>query len=130
MRRCVSRPCFHTQRGLTPEAVVEAAIDGFTAGGRNTACAWGLMICAMRDRTDSLEWAEMAIDFRDRGVVGFDLAGEEAGYPPKQHIEAFHAIQQANFYSTLHAGEAFGIASRSGRRCKCAARTGSATRRV
>ena len=53
----------------------------------------------------------MAIDFRYRGVVAFDLAGEEAGYPPKKHAEAFQAIQAANFYSTLHAGEAFGIAS-------------------
>ncbi len=104
-------PCFHTQLGLTPEAVVQAAIDGFTRGKEKYGVEWGLIICAMRDRTDSLEWAEMAIDFRYRGVVGFDLAGEEAGYPPKKHVEAFRAIQQANFCSTLHAGEAFGIAS-------------------
>ncbi len=104
-------PCFHTGLGLTPEAVVQAAIDGFHRGKDKYGVEWGLIICAMRDRTDSLEWAEMAIDFRYRGVVGFDLAGEEAGYPPKKHVEAFHAIQQANFYSTLHAGEAFGVAS-------------------
>ncbi len=104
-------PCFHTGLGLTAEAVVQAAIDGFTRGKEKYGVAWGLIICAMRDRTDSLEWAEMAIDFRHRGVVGFDLAGEEAGYPPKKHVEAFQAIQQANFFSTLHAGEAFGIAS-------------------
>ena len=104
-------PCFHTGIGLTPEAVVQAAIDGFARGQEKYGVAWGLIICAMRDRTDSLEWAEMAIDFRARGVVGFDLAGEEAGFPPKKHVEAFHAIQQANFFSTLHAGEAFGIAS-------------------
>ena len=65
----------------------------------------------MRHLTDSLEWAELAISFRHRGVVGFDLAGEEAGYPPKKHVAAFEAIQRANFYSTLHAGEAFGVAS-------------------
>jgi adenosine deaminase len=104
-------PCFHTELGLTPEAVVQAAIDGFTRGKERYGVEWGLIICAMRDRTDSLEWAEMAIDFRYRGVVGFDLAGEEAGYPPKKHVEAFQAIQRANFCSTLHAGEAFGIAS-------------------
>ena len=104
-------PCFHTERGLTPEAVVQAAIDGFTRGKEKYGVEWGLIICAMRDRTDSLEWAEMAIDFRHRGVVGFDLAGEEAGFPPKKHADAFAAIQQANFFSTLHAGEAFGIAS-------------------
>jgi adenosine deaminase len=104
-------PCFHTQLGLTPEAVVQAALDGFQRGEQKYGVRWGLIICAMRNQTDSLEWAEMAIDFRYRGVVGFDLAGEEAGYPPKKHVDAFHAIQQANFYSTLHAGEAFGIAS-------------------
>jgi len=104
-------PCFHTKLGLTPEAVVLAAIDGFNRGREKFRVEWGLIICAMRDRTDSLEWAEMAIDFRHRGVVGFDLAGEEAGFPPKKHVEAFRAIQQANFFSTLHAGEGFGIAS-------------------
>jgi len=104
-------PCFHTRLGLTPEAVVQAALDGFHRGEQKYGVRWGLIICAMRNETDSLEWAEMAIDFRYRGVVGFDLAGEEAGYPPKKHVEAFRAIQAANFYSTLHAGEAFGIAS-------------------
>lgn len=104
-------PCFHGELGLTPEAFVQAAIDGFTRGKEKYGTEWGLIICAMRDRTDSLEWAEMAIDFRYRGVVGFDLAGEEAGYPPKKHVEAFQAIQRANFFSTLHAGEGFGIAS-------------------
>jgi adenosine deaminase len=52
--------------------------------------------------------AELAVDFRDRGVVGFDLAGEEGGFPPKKHIDAFHFIQRANFNITIHAGEAFG----------------------
>ena len=104
-------PCFHMDRGLTPEAIVQAAIDGLSRGEAQYGVRWGLIICGMRHRTDSLEWAELAIDFRERGVVGFDLAGEEAGYPPKKHAEAFQAIQRANFYSTLHAGEAFGVAS-------------------
>jgi len=104
-------PCFHLERGLTPEAVVQAALDGFARGEKKYGVRWGLIICGMRHRTDSLEWAELAIDFRHRGVVGFDLAGEEAGYPPKKHKEAFDAIQRANFFSTLHAGEAFGVAS-------------------
>lgn len=104
-------PVFHTSLGLTPEAVVQAALDGLHRGQEKYGVRWGLIICAMRNMTDSLEWAEMAIDFRYRGVVAFDLAGEEAGYPPKKHVEAFKAIQAANFYSTLHAGEAFGIAS-------------------
>lgn len=104
-------PCFHLERGLTPEAVLQAVIDGLSRGEEKYGVKWGVIICGMRHRTDSLEWAELAIDFRGRGVVGFDLAGEEAGYPPKKHAEAFQAIQRANFYSTLHAGEGFGVAS-------------------
>lgn len=104
-------PCFHRERGLTDEAIVGAVLDGLRRGEEKRGVRWGLIICAMRDRTDSLEAAELAINFRPRGVVGFDLAGEEAGYPPKKHVEAFAAIQRANFYSTLHAGEAFGVAS-------------------
>ncbi len=56
----------------------------------------------------SQEMAELAIDFRERGVVGFDLAGEEGGFPPKKHVDAFHYIQRENFNITIHAGEAFG----------------------
>lgn len=104
-------PCFHLEKGLTPEAVLQAVIDGLTRGQEKYGVHWGIIVCGMRHREDSLEWAELAIDFRGRGVVGFDLAGEEAGFPPKKHVEAFQAIQRANFYSTLHAGEAFGVAS-------------------
>src|SRR6185436_3173131 len=104
-------PCFHRERGLTDEAIVGAIIDGLRRGEEKYGVKWGVIICAMRDRMDSLEAAELAINFRAHGVVGFDLAGEEAGYPPKKHAKAFAAIQRANFYSTLHAGEAFGVAS-------------------
>lgn len=104
-------PCFHRARGLTDDAIVGAVLDGLRRGEEQYGVKWGLIICAMRHRTDSLEAAEVAINFRHHGVVGFDLAGEEAGYPPKKHAEAFAAIQQANFNSTLHAGEAFGVAS-------------------
>jgi adenosine deaminase len=101
-------PVFHTEKGLTQDEVVEAVIDGLEAGRKSFGVEWGLIICAMRDRTDSLEAAELAIRWRDRGVVGFDLAGGEFGHPPKKHLEAFQAIQRANFYITIHAGEAFG----------------------
>jgi adenosine deaminase len=104
-------PCFHRERGLTDEAIVGAVLDGLKRGEEKYAVKWGLIICAMRNMTDSLDAAELAINFRHHGVVGFDLAGEEAGYPPKKHQDAFAAIQQANFNSTLHAGEAFGVAS-------------------
>jgi adenosine deaminase len=62
----------------------------------------------MRNMNLSQEMAELAVDFRERGVVGFDLAGEEGGFPPKKHVEAFHYIQRENFNITIHAGEAFG----------------------
>ena len=62
----------------------------------------------MRNMKISLEMAELAVDFRERGVVGFDLAGEEGGYPPKIHVDAFHYIQRQNFNITVHAGEGFG----------------------
>ena len=62
----------------------------------------------MRNMKTSLEMAELAVDFRDRGVVGFDLAGEEGGYPPKKHVDAFHYIQRQNFNITVHAGEGYG----------------------
>ncbi len=101
-------PVFHTQRGLTQDEVVAAVIDGMERGHRTFGVEWGVIICAMRDRTDSLEAAELAIRWREKGVVGFDLAGGEAGHPPKKHLEAFQAIQRANFYITIHAGEAFG----------------------
>jgi adenosine deaminase len=57
---------------------------------------------------NTLEIAELAVNFRNQGVVGFDLAGEEGGYPPKKHIDAFQFIKRENFYITIHAGEAFG----------------------
>src|SRR5258708_39009756 len=66
---------------------------------------------AMRNMKLCVEMAELAIDLRERGVVGFDLAGEEGGYPPKKHVDAFHYIQRENFNITIHAGEAFGIES-------------------
>jgi adenosine deaminase len=62
----------------------------------------------MRNMNTSLEMAELAVDFRARGVVGFDLAGEEGGYPPKKHVDAFHYIQRENFNITIHAGEGYG----------------------
>jgi len=65
----------------------------------------------MRDRDDSYHWAELAVRWRGRGVVGFDLAGGEAGFPPKDHLEAFEMIQRSNFNLTIHAGEAYGLES-------------------
>ena len=101
-------PVFHTDKGLHWDAVVSAVLKGLERGRKDFGVQFGVIICAMRNMKLSAEMAELAVDFRDRGVVGFDLAGEEGGFPPKKHIEAFHYIQRANFNITIHAGEAFG----------------------
>jgi adenosine deaminase len=101
-------PVFHTERGLHHDDVVNAVLRGLERGKKDFGIEFGVIICAMRNMKLSLEMAELAVDFRERGVVGFDLAGEEGGYPPKKHVDAFHYIQRENFNITVHAGEAFG----------------------
>jgi len=101
-------PVFHTRKGLSHQQVVSAVLKGLERGRRDFGISSGLIICAMRNMDVSLEMAELAVDFRERGVVGFDLAGEEGGYPPKKHVDAFHYIQRQNFNITIHAGEGFG----------------------
>ena len=101
-------PVFHLQRGLNLEEVVGSVARGFERAAGRYGITLRQIVCAMRDRTDSLEMAELAVASRERGVVGFDIAGEEAGHPPKAHIEAFHLCRRENFSITIHAGEAFG----------------------
>lgn len=103
-------PVFHTLKGLHLETVVRSVLRGLERGKRDFGVEYGIILCAMRNMEPhfSDEIAELAVDFRDRGVVGFDLAGEEGGYPPKKHVDAFHYIQRENFNITIHAGEAFG----------------------
>src|SRR5205085_12189101 len=104
-------PELHVEAGLTLDEVVAAVIEGFRAGsaGRNLTI-YGIL-SAMRTQARSLEIAELAVRWRDAGVVGFDIAGAEAGYPPTRHLDAFHYVQRENFHSTIHAGEAFGLPS-------------------
>jgi len=101
-------PVFHTKNGLSHQQVVSAVLKGLERGRTDFGISSGLIICAMRNMDVSLEMAELAVDFRARGVVGFDLAGEEGGYPPKKHVDAFHYIQRENFNITIHAGEGYG----------------------
>ena len=101
-------PLFHTRKGLTHQQIVSTVLKGLERGRKDFGVRSGLIICAMRNMNVSLEMAELAVDFRERGVVGFDLAGEEGGYPPKKHVEAFHYIQRENFNITVHAGEGYG----------------------
>jgi adenosine deaminase len=109
-------PELHIDAGLRLEQVVEAVLAGF-ADGMTVAREAGrpivarVLLTAMRTAARSLEIAELAVRYRDRGVAGFDVAGAEAGYPPTLHLDAFHLVQRANFHATLHAGEAFGLPS-------------------
>ncbi len=101
-------PVFHTQGGLYYDDVINAVLAGLERGKEKYGVGYGLILCGMRNMKNTLEIAELAINYRNQGVVGFDLAGEEGGYPPKEHLDAFYYIQRANFNITIHAGEAFG----------------------
>jgi adenosine deaminase len=101
-------PVFHRERGLNLEQVLASVLQGFALAEKRYPITLRVIVSAMRDRTDSLEMAELAVAFRDRGVVGFDIAGEEAGHPPKAHRDAFEYCRLQNFSITIHAGEAFG----------------------
>jgi adenosine deaminase len=101
-------PVFHTKGGLSHQQAVASVLKGLEKGERDFGLPGRLIICAMRNMRVSLEMAELAVDFRGHGVVGFDLAGEEWGYPPKKHVDAFHFIQRENFNITVHAGEGYG----------------------
>lgn len=103
-------PVLHVRDDLDLESIVEAALRGLEAGKKATGTCYGLILCAMRNMSPSLslETAELAVSYRDRGVVAFDIAGDESGHPPKRHIDAFQYIRNKNFNITIHAGEAFG----------------------
>jgi adenosine deaminase len=106
----------HTERGLSLPDVVEAVLAGFAAGTADAAALGhhvriGTLLTAMRHAARSMEIAELAVRYRDTGVVGFDIAGAEAGFPPTRHLDAFEYLHRENFHFTIHAGEAFGVPS-------------------
>ncbi|MBE1486944.1 adenosine deaminase [Plantactinospora soyae] len=106
----------HLERGLRLDEVVEAVLAGFAEGAAQAASAGrpiriGTLLTAMRHAARSQEIAELAVRHRDTGVVGFDIAGAEAGFPPTRHLDAFEYLQRENFHFTIHAGEAFGLPS-------------------
>jgi len=106
----------HLERGLDLDQVVEAVRAGFADGSAEAAAGGrpirvGTLLTAMRHAARSQEIAELSVRFRDNGVVGFDIAGAEAGFPPTRHLDAFEYLQRENFHFTIHAGEAFGLPS-------------------
>jgi adenosine deaminase len=103
----------HVSGGMTLDEVVAAVQEGFeegmaASGGRIVVRQ---LLTAMRHQARSMEIAELAIAWRDRGVAGFDIAGAEAGFPPTRHLDAFEYLQRENSHFTIHAGEAFGLPS-------------------
>ncbi len=109
-------PELHIDGGLSLDEVVDAVLAGFaegerTAGGAGRTIVVRCLVTAMRHAARSREIAELAVRFRDRGVVGFDIAGAEAGYPPSRHLDAFEYMRSNNARFTIHAGEAFGLPS-------------------
>ena len=109
-------PELHIDQGLSVDDVVEVVLAGF-ADGEKAARAEGrtitvrCLVTALREAATSMEIARLAIRFRDKDVVGFDIAGAEAGYPPTRHLDAFEYMRNHNGRFTIHAGEAFGLPS-------------------
>ena len=104
-------PELHVGRGLTLEQVVSAVLEGFRIGSAGRGITVYALLTAMRTAARSLEIAELAVRHRDEGVVGFDIAGAEAGSPPTRHLDAFQYVARENFHITIHAGEGFGLPS-------------------
>ena len=116
LRRDSFRPGMHLEHGLTLHEVVEAVFAGFSRAMHDAALEEHPIVVrgilsAMRQANLSETIAELAVEFRDRGVCGFDIAGPEDGFPPTHHLRAFHLVQREDFHMTIHAGEAFGLPS-------------------
>src|SRR5580658_796102 len=104
-------PELHVAGGLSLDQVVEAVLEGFRRGSAGRGITVYALLTAMRTAARSLEIAELAVRHRDEGVVGFDIAGAEAGSPPSRHLDAFQYVARENFHITIHAGEGFGLPS-------------------
>jgi len=101
-------PGLCTREGLSREDVLEAATDGVARAAKETGIDVHVIACALRHLDDSELAARAAIHFKDHGVVGFDLAGPEAGFPPDAHMAAIMRVREAGLGLTLHAGEGDG----------------------
>ena len=106
----------HLQQGLSLQDVVDAVQEGFAQGVAEAAAQGrtirvGTLVTAMRHADRGDEIAGLALANRDAGVVGFDIAGAEDGFPPSRHASAFRTLRDASFPTTVHAGEAAGLDS-------------------
>jgi adenosine deaminase len=103
-------PILHTRKGLRLTAVVEAVIQALNQAQKDFGIDSGVILCGIRSISpaSSLEMAQLAVAYKNHGVVGFDLAGAEFNYPAKAHKDAFQLILKNNINCTAHAGEAYG----------------------
>ena len=103
----------HQAAGLSMREAVEAVQRGIEQGQGEAPgpIVVGQLLTAMRHAMRGLEVAEIAVEYRDRGVAGFDIAGAEDGFPPILHLQAFEYLRENNAHFTIHAGEAFGLPS-------------------
>lgn len=103
-------PVLHQQRGLKLTTIVDSVLEGLRAAKHEKRLKYGVILCGIRHMSPqtSVRLAELCVAYKNRGVVGFDLAGAEANFPAKEHRESFQLILKNNVNCTAHAGEAYG----------------------
>lgn len=103
-------PALHLQKGLKMTTVIDSVLEGLRAAKKATGIKCGVIVCGIRhiNPQTSMRLAELAVAYKNRGVIGFDLAGAEASFPAKDHRDAFLLILKNNVNCTAHAGEAYG----------------------
>ncbi|MDY6915587.1 MAG: adenosine deaminase [Candidatus Cloacimonadota bacterium] len=124
-------PILHTEKGLSLEKVNNAILSGLKEGEKKFNVKSGVIICGMRHMKPSISYdlARLAVKYKNKGVVGYDLAGAEAGFPASEHKKAFDLVHEHNMNLTVHAGEAAGADSIKQSLHKCGAhRIGHGTR--
>lgn len=103
-------PALHQEQGLKMTTVIDAVLEGLRVAKRETGIKYGVLVCGIRhiNPQTSVRLAELCVAYKNRGVIGFDLAGAEMNFPAKDHKAAFQLILKNNVNCTAHAGEAFG----------------------
>jgi len=106
-------PMLHTRGGLRLTTVVEAVLAGLWEAQKDHGIVANIILCGIRNISpeSSVEMAQLAVAYKNRGVVAFDLAGAEYDHPAKHHVKAFKLVHNNNIAVTIHAGEAYGPAS-------------------
>jgi adenosine deaminase len=109
-------PELFTEQGLTFDQVVEVTLEGYKQGmaeaaGEGNKIRVESLLCGMRQNNRSQEAAAAVVKYRNKGVVGFDIAGPEDGFPPTNQLETFEYLRKENAHFTIHAGEAYGLPS-------------------